>query len=48
MSSQSETGHYKNVVNLKALKTFATGLGAEYTPQKDSLKLYLYKSFHSA
>ena len=35
----SETGHYKNVVNLKALKTFATGLGTEYTPQKDSLKL---------
>lgn len=39
MSSQSETGHYKNVVNLKALKTFATGLDTEYTPQKDSLKL---------
>lgn len=39
MSSQSETGHYKNVVNLKALKTFATGLGTDYTPQKDTLKL---------
>jgi hypothetical protein len=39
MSSQSEKGHYKNVVNLKALKTFAIGLGVDYTPQKDSLKL---------
>ena len=39
MSSQSETGHYKNVANLKALKTFAAGLGDNYTPQKDTLKL---------
>ena len=39
MKSNSETGHYKNVVNLNALKVFAEGLGAEYTPQKDSLKL---------
>jgi hypothetical protein len=39
MSSQSETGHYKNVVNLKALKTFANGLGTEYTPQKETLQL---------
>lgn len=39
MSSNSETDHYKNVANLKALKTFAVGLGDNYTPQKDSLKL---------
>lgn len=39
MSSQSETGHYKNVVNLKALKTFANGLGANYTPQKETLRI---------
>jgi hypothetical protein len=39
MSSNSETGHYKNVVNLKALKTFAIGQDTNYTPQKDTLKL---------
>ena len=38
MKSNSETGHYKNVVGLNALKVFAEGLGTEYTPQKDSLK----------
>ena len=39
MSSSSETGHYKNVVNLKSLATFATNLGANYTPQKAILQL---------
>lgn len=39
MSSQSETGHYKNVANLKALKTFASNLGPNYSPQKEMLKL---------
>ena len=38
-SSVSETGHYKNVVNLNTLKVFTEGLGAEYTPQKDVLKI---------
>ena len=35
----NETGHYKNVVSLKALKVFAEGLGAAYSPQKETLKL---------
>ena len=35
----NETGHYKNVVSLNALKVFAEGLGTGYAPQKDSLKL---------
>ncbi len=39
MSSTSETGHYKNVVNLKALKTFAINLGPNYSPQKSILKI---------
>ena len=39
MKTFSETGHYKNVANFNALKVFAEGLGAEYNPQKDILKL---------
>ncbi|HNP34005.1 MAG TPA: hypothetical protein PKN96_11995 [Flavobacterium sp.] len=35
----NETGHYKNIVGLNALKVFAEGLGAEYNPQKEVLKL---------
>ena len=35
----NETGHYKNVTSLNALKVFAQGLGTGYTPQKNSLKL---------
>lgn len=35
----NETGHYKNVTSLQALKVFAEGLGTAYNPQKDSLKL---------
>lgn len=35
----NETGHYKNVTTLEALKVFAEGLGTGYAPQKDSLKL---------
>lgn len=35
----NETGHYKNVVGLNALKVFAEGLGAAYAPQKESLTL---------
>lgn len=31
----NETGHYKNVVSLNALKVFAEGLGTGYAPQKD-------------
>ena len=34
-----ETGHYKNVVSLNALKVFAESLGETYAPQKDYLKL---------
>lgn len=37
--STNETGHYKNVASLNALKVFAEGLGGGYSPQKDSLKL---------
>jgi hypothetical protein len=39
MKSSSETGHYKIVVNFKTLKMFATELGVEYKPQKETLKL---------
>jgi hypothetical protein len=39
MRTFSETGHYKNVANFNTLKTFAQGLGAQYTPQKEVLKL---------
>jgi hypothetical protein len=35
----NETGHYKNVTSLQALKVFAEGLGTDYNPQKDALKL---------
>ena len=38
-SSVSETGHYKNVTNLNALKVFAEGLGSDYAPQKVILTL---------
>lgn len=39
MKSNSESGHYKNVVNFKTLKIFAEGLGAAFNPQKETLKL---------
>lgn len=38
-ASVSETGHYKNVVNLNALKVFVEGLGGQYNPQKEILSL---------
>lgn len=34
----NETGHYKNVVGLNALKVVAEGLGGAYNPQKAYLK----------
>ena len=35
----NETGHYKNVVGLNALKVIAENLGATYAPQKSYLQL---------
>ena len=39
MSSISETGHAKNVANLKTLISFAAGHGALYNPSNKNLKL---------
>lgn len=37
MASTSETGHAKNVANLKTLISFAEGYGAKYNPTKKSI-----------
>jgi hypothetical protein len=39
MSSQSETGHAKNVANFENLITNVTGFGTVYNPSKESIKL---------
>ena len=39
MTSQSETGHAKNVANFETLITNVTGLGTAYNPSKESIKL---------
>jgi hypothetical protein len=39
MSSNSETGHAKNVANYEKLITSITALGTPYNPSKASLKL---------
>jgi len=39
MSSQTETGHAKNVANFEKLITNVTGLGTVYNPSKESIKL---------
>lgn len=39
MASQSETGHYKNLANIKLFKDFLTQLGAAYAPSNNLLKL---------
>lgn len=39
MTTQSETGHAKNVANFETLITNVTGLGASYNPSKESIKL---------
>ena len=39
MTSQSETGHAKNVANFETLITNVTGFGTAYNPSKESIKL---------
>ena len=39
MTSQSETGHAKNVANFETLITNVTGFGTAYNPSKDIIKL---------
>ena len=39
MSSNSETGHAKNVANFEDLISFCTGYGTAYNPSKVSIKL---------
>lgn len=39
MASQSETGHYKNLANLKLFKDFLSQLGSVYAPSNNLLKL---------
>ena len=39
MTSQTETGHAKNVANFETLITNVTGFGTAYNPSKDSIKL---------
>ncbi len=41
MASKSETGHYKNVANLKTLNTYLESLGEKYNPSKKSIQLKL-------
>jgi multidrug resistance efflux pump len=39
MTSQSETGHAKNVANFEKLITNVTGFGTVYNPSKENIKL---------
>lgn len=48
MSSNSETGHAKNVANFEDLITRLESLGAAYAPSKTSLQLANLKVQHSA
>jgi hypothetical protein len=39
MASKSETGHTKNVANLKTLNGYLASLGAQYNPSKKAIQL---------
>lgn len=39
MSSQSETGHAKNVANFETMISFCTAYGTAYNPSKSTLKI---------
>jgi len=46
MSSNSETGHAKNVANFKTLISFCTSYGQAYQPSKANLKLGSLNKMH--
>ncbi len=47
MSSKSETGHTKNVSNLKTLNGYLASLGAQYNPTKNSIVLAQLQALHT-
>ncbi len=47
MSSTSETGHAKNVANLKTLNGYLASLGAKYNPTKKSIQLPRLQTLHT-
>lgn len=48
MASKSETGHTKNVANLKTLNGYLTSLGTEYNPSKKAIELPQLTQLHTA
>ena len=48
MASNSETGHAINVSNFNSLNNSATGMGADYQPSDDALKLPALTAQHLA
>lgn len=46
MASKSETGHTKNVANLKTLNTYLASLGAKYNPSKKAIQLPQLQQLH--
>ena len=47
MASTSETGHTKNVSNLKTLNGYLASLGAQYNPTKNSIVLAQLQALHT-
>ena len=47
MSSKSETGHTKNMFNLKTLNGYLALLGAQYNPTKNSIVLAQLQALHT-
>lgn len=47
MSSKSETGHTKNVANIKTLNGYLGSLGAQYNPSKKAIQLPQLQLVHT-
>lgn len=47
MASNSETGHTKNVANLKTLNGYLASLGADYNPSKKAIQLPQLNQLHT-
>ena len=47
MASSSETGHTKNVANLKTLNRYLASLGSKYNPTKKAIQLPQLQQFHT-
>ena len=47
MSSKSETGHTKNVANIKTLNGYLASLGAQYNPSKKAIQLPQLQQLHT-